>query len=74
VTDIKWTQNFGYSVDGYYRVEKWGGSKVGGLFFALSTSEINYMVVKGPFSTRESRDEAIQQEINENDATAYSGA
>ena len=74
MTEVTWIQNFGYSADGYYRIERWGGSKVGGFFFALSTPEINYMTLKGPFSTRERRDEAIQQEISKHDATAYNGA
>ena len=74
MTEVKWIQNFGYSADGYYRIERGGGSKVGGFFFALSTPEINYMALKGPFSTRERRDEAIQQEISKHDATAYNGA
>ena len=74
MTEVKWLQNFGYSADGYYRIEKWGGSKVGGFFFALSTPEIIYMVIKGPFSTKERRDESIQQEISKHDATAYNGA
>ena len=74
MTEVKWLPNFGYSADGYYRIEKWGGSKVGGFFFALSTPEINYMVIKGQFSTKERRDETIQQEISKHDATAYNGA
>ncbi len=67
MTEIKWLQNFGYSDEGYYRVERWGGSKTGGFFFALSTPEVNYMKIRGPFSTKERRDESIQQTIKEHD-------
>ena len=74
MTEVTWIQNFGYSADGYSRMDRGGGAKVGGFFFALSTPEINYMALKGPFSTRERRDEAIQQEISKHDATAYNGA
>ena len=73
MTVIKWKQNFGYSDDGYYRVERWGGPAIG-YNFALSTKEVNYLKVSGPFLTKERRDEEIQEAIAKHDSTAYNGA
>ena len=73
MTGIKWKQNFGYSDDGYYRIERWGGAATG-YNFALSTKEVNYLKVAGPFSPRERRDEEIQEAIKKHDSTAYNGA
>ena len=72
MTVIKWKQNFGYSEDGYYRIEKWGGADTG-YSFALSTKDVNYLKVCGPFLTKEIRDEEIQDAIAKHDATAYNG-
>tara|TARA_Y100001951_G_C11241837_1_gene240991 strand:- start:445 stop:648 length:204 start_codon:yes stop_codon:yes gene_type:complete len=66
-------QNFGYSDDGYYRIEKWGGSAMG-FSYALSTPDKNYMKVGGPFHSQEKRDYEMRKSIEENDKTAYNGA
>ena len=60
MTDVKWIQNFGYSEDGRYRIEKWGGAAMG-YSYALSTPERNYIKVDGPFATRERRDHEMQK-------------
>ena len=73
MTVIKWKQNFGYSDDGYYRVERWGGASTV-YNFALSTKEVNYLKVSCPFLTREIRDAEIQDAITKHDSTAYNGA
>jgi len=59
---IKWIQNFGYSEDGRYRIEKWGGAATG-YSYALSTPERNYIIVDGPFATRERRDYEVQKSM-----------
>ena len=73
MTVIKWKQNFGYSEDGYYRIERWGGPAIG-YNFALSTKDFNYLKVSGTFLTREIRDADIQEAITKHDSTAYNGA
>ncbi len=70
---IKWIQNFGYSEDGYYRIEKWGGASVG-FYYGLSTPEENYMKVGGPFCSAERRNREIDSAIRKHDSTAYNGA
>jgi|TARA_Y100000310_G_scaffold242734_1_gene246939 hypothetical protein len=70
---ITWIQNFGYTDDGYYRCEKWGGAAVG-FFYALSTPEQNYMKVDGPFCSAEKRNRELENSIKEHDSTAYNGA
>ena len=61
---IDWIQNFGYTDDGY-RCERWGGAAVG-FYFALSTAEENYKVVKGPFASAERRNNEIIIAIENN--------
>ena len=73
MTVIKWKQNFGYSDDGYYRIERCGAADTG-YNFALSTKEVNYLKVSGPFLTREIRDAEIQDAITKHDSTACNGA
>ena len=62
MADIKWIQNFGYSKDGRYRIEKWGGAAMG-YSYALSTPERNYIIVDGPFSTQERRDYEMKKSM-----------
>ena len=73
MTDIKWMQNFGYSDDGRYRIEKWGGSAMG-YSYALSTPEKNYIKVAGPFSTLERRNYEVGKAMEEYNKTDDNGA
>ena len=66
-------QNFGYSKDGRYRIEKWGGAAVG-FYYGLSTPQKNYMKVDGPFCSVEKRNAEIERAIKENDRKEYNGA